>query len=110
MGHYIPSGYVVSVGAYSMHRNPSVFPDPERFDPSRWVSPTKDMKDSFVPFGGGSRGVNLARMELRLATARFFKTFLSARVSSAEGFCDADMEPEMYFMLSPKSKRCLIEV
>lgn len=56
MGHYIPSGYVVSVGAYSMHRNPSLFPDPERFDPSRWVSPTKDMKDSFVPFGGGSRG------------------------------------------------------
>ncbi|KAK7998438.1 FAD/NAD(P)-binding domain-containing protein [Apiospora arundinis] len=94
MGHYIPSGYVVGVGAYSMHHNPSVFPDPERFDPSRWYV----------------SGANLARMELRLATARFFKTFPNARVSSAEGFCDADMEPEMYFMLSPKSKRCLIEV
>ncbi|KAI2613414.1 cytochrome P450 [Hypoxylon sp. NC1633] len=113
LGHYIPAGYTVSTGAYSMHRNPAVFPDPERFDPLRWESPTKDMKDSYVPFGGGSRvciGIHLARMELRLGAARFFKTFPNAKVSSKEGFCDEDMEPEMYFLLSPKSKRCLIEV
>ncbi|CAJ2504798.1 Uu.00g121920.m01.CDS01 [Anthostomella pinea] len=113
LGYYIPAGYTVSTGAYSMHRNPAVFPDPERFEPSRWADPTRDMKDSFVPFGGGSRiclGIHLARMELRLAAARFFKTFPNARVSTAEGFCDEDMEPEMFFLLSPKSKRCLVEV
>ncbi|KAI1877584.1 hypothetical protein JX265_003592 [Neoarthrinium moseri] len=54
-GYYIPAGYTVNIGAFSMHRNPSVFPNPENFDPLRWNSPTKAMKESFVPFGGGSR-------------------------------------------------------
>jgi hypothetical protein len=26
-----------------------------RFDPSRWESPTKEMKVAMMPFGGGSR-------------------------------------------------------
>lgn len=54
-GRYIPGGMTVSAQAYSMHRNPSVFPEPLKFDPSRWEKPTQEMKDSFVPFGGGSR-------------------------------------------------------
>lgn len=131
-GHFIPAGYTVSAGAYSMHRNPAIFDDPETFDPLRWEHPTRAMKESFVPFGGGSRGrsiicpnqmsidltdlnsvclgLNLARMELRIATALFFRTFPNAKVSSAEGFSDEDMEPEMFFLLGPKSKRCLIDV
>ncbi|KAI1871900.1 hypothetical protein JX265_005886 [Neoarthrinium moseri] len=110
-GHFIPGGYTVSVQPYSMHRNPDVFPEPMEYNPSRWENPTKAMKDSFLPFGGGSRvciGLHLARMELRLATARFFATFPYAEVSSAEGFKEADMEPAMFFLLSPKSHRCLI--
>lgn len=55
-GQFIPSGYTVSAQAYSMHRNPDVYADPLKFDPERWVKPTKAMKDAFVPFGGGSRG------------------------------------------------------
>lgn len=54
-GHYIPGGYTVSSQAYSMHRNPTVYPEPLKFDPSRWENPTQAMKDAFVPFGGGSR-------------------------------------------------------
>lgn len=55
-GRFIPGGYTVSAQAYSMHRNPSVYADPLKFDPERWIKPTRAMKDSFVPFGGGSRG------------------------------------------------------
>ncbi|KAK8090668.1 cytochrome P450 [Apiospora phragmitis] len=83
-GHWIPGGTTVSTQAYTMHRNPAIFPNPLKFDPSRWERPTQAMKDSFVPFGSGSRvcmGVHLARMELRLATARFFLTFRNPRVS-----------------------------
>lgn len=54
-------------------------------------------------------GLHLARMELRLTTAHFFRTFPNARVSTLEGFCDDDMEPAMFFLLTPKKKRCLIE-
>ncbi|KAK8080041.1 Cytochrome P450 monooxygenase azaI [Apiospora hydei] len=112
-GHWIPGGTTVSAQAYTMHRNPVIYPNPLKFDPSRWEKPTQGMKDSFVPFGGGSRvcmGLHLARMELRLATSRFFLTFRNARISAADGFCDEDMEPNQYFLMTPKKQRCLIEV
>ncbi|KAI1396672.1 putative cytochrome P450 [Hypoxylon fuscum] len=111
-GHFIPGGYTVSAQAYSMHRNTSVYTDPLKFDPSRWENPTKAMKDAFVPFGGGSRvclGMHLAKMELRLATARFFTRFPNSKVSQLEGFTDDDMDPEMFFLMSPKKHRCLID-
>ncbi|KAI2783193.1 putative cytochrome P450 [Daldinia loculata] len=110
-GHYIPGGYTVSSQAYSMHRNPTVYPEPLKFDPSRWENPTQAMKDAFVPFGGGSRiciGLHLAKMELRLATARFFTRFPNATVSCLEGFTEQDMVPIMFFLMAPKGQRCLI--
>ncbi|OLN96955.1 putative sterigmatocystin biosynthesis P450 monooxygenase STCB-like protein 7 [Colletotrichum chlorophyti] len=109
---WIPGGVTISTQAWGLHRIPAVFPEPDRFNPSRWETPTKDMKDSFMPFGGGSRvclGLHLARMELRLGAARFFRTFPGAKVSQLERMSDDDMVPLTYFLLNPKGKRCLIE-
>jgi cytochrome P450 len=55
-GYWMPGGTEVQTQAYSMHRNPVVYPDAERFDPSRWASPSQEMKDAWMPFGGGARG------------------------------------------------------
>jgi len=49
-------------------------------------------------------------MELRLATARFFRAFPEARVSKKEGMSDDDMAEKIYLLLSPKGKRCLVEL
>lgn len=54
-GHCIPGGFTVSTQAYSLHRDPIVYTDPEKFDPSRWERPTKEMRDAFMPYGGGTR-------------------------------------------------------
>ncbi|KAJ4418349.1 hypothetical protein N0V82_005630 [Gnomoniopsis sp. IMI 355080] len=111
-GSYLPGGSTVCTQAYSLHRDPSIFPDPERFDPSRWAAPTKDMKDTMMPFGGGSRiciGIHLARLEMRLATARFFRSFPNAKISTKEGMCDDDMEQVLFFLGPPKGRRCLVE-
>ncbi|KAF2969507.1 hypothetical protein GQX73_g4036 [Xylaria multiplex] len=54
-GYHIPAGYTVAVQNYSLHRDPVAFPDPEKFDPSRWENPTQAMKNAFMPWGGGSR-------------------------------------------------------
>lgn len=54
-------------------------------------------------------GVHLAKLELRLAVARFFIEFPGAEVSALEGMSDEDMEPKIFFMMAPKGKRCLIE-
>ena len=54
-GYVVPEGTIVGVQSYTMHRDPVVWAHPESFDPSRWNEPTKDMLQSFLPFGGGSR-------------------------------------------------------
>ncbi|EMR72937.1 putative cytochrome p450 protein [Eutypa lata UCREL1] len=110
--HWLPGGTVVLTQAYSLHRNEEAFPDAEKFDPSRWENPTQAMKEAYMPFGGGSRvciGMHLAYMELRLATARFFRTFPNATMSSVEGMSDKDMEQGLYFLMSPRGGRCLIQ-
>lgn len=55
-GRRLPAGATVTTSAYCLHRDPAAFPEPERFWPERWQSPTRRMKDVFLAFGGGSRG------------------------------------------------------
>ncbi|KAJ6437577.1 hypothetical protein O9K51_09783 [Purpureocillium lavendulum] len=105
-GYFLPGG----TEAFSMHRDPAIFPAPGEFRPERWASPTAAMKEAFTPFGRGARGQHLARIELRLATARFFLAFPEVRMSSLEGMCDDDMEPVVQLFLTPKGKRCLLEL
>ncbi|EHK17892.1 uncharacterized protein TRIVIDRAFT_44583 [Trichoderma virens Gv29-8] len=51
----IPEGTSVGIGAYSLHFNPKVFPEPDAFVPERWLECTPEMlRDSF-PFGKGPR-------------------------------------------------------
>ncbi|KJZ71230.1 hypothetical protein HIM_09373 [Hirsutella minnesotensis 3608] len=111
-GYRLDEGTVVGTQAYTMHRDPAIFPDPEVYNPSRWAEPTKAMKEAFMPFGRGPRvciGLHLAEIEIRLATARFFLTFPQATVSSLEGMSDKDMEPTIYFLQIPRGGRCLIQ-
>ncbi|KIM92531.1 hypothetical protein OIDMADRAFT_107109 [Oidiodendron maius Zn] len=111
-GYWLNEGITVCSQAYSMHRDPKIFPDPDKFDPSRWVSPTKVMNDASMPFGKGARsclGLHLAMIELRLATARFFIEFPDATGSTLEGMSDADMVPKIYFLIHPTGGRCLIQ-
>ncbi|KAI1756200.1 cytochrome P450 [Xylaria castorea] len=112
-GYWLPGRSTVTTQTWSLHRDPEIFPDPDRYDPSRWESPTKAMKDSMMPFGGGSRvciGMHLAQIELRMGLAYFFRAFPDARVSTLEGMTDDDMIPVLHFISSPRNHRCLIEV
>jgi len=63
----IPAGIRVSAQAYSLHRNPEVFPKPEVWKPERWLDADQDKRDEmmkwFWAFGSGGRmciGNNLA--------------------------------------------------
>lgn len=112
-GYWFAGGTVVASQAYTLHRDPRIYLDPLGFNPSRWENPSKDMRDAFFAWGGGSRvclGLHLARLELRLGAARFFRAFPQAHISTLEGMCDDDMEQKIYFLMSPKNKRCLVEL
>lgn len=52
----IAKGSIVGVCTYLLHRDPSVFPDPEAFDPTRFYAGAKERhKFAYLPFGGGPR-------------------------------------------------------
>ena len=51
----IPRGSVVIASQWVMHRDPRWWPEPDRFDPSRFVNNGDRPKFSYFPFGGGSR-------------------------------------------------------
>lgn len=36
-GYFLPEGTIVSSHPHFINRNPEIFPDPERFDPERWM-------------------------------------------------------------------------
>ncbi len=51
MGYPLPAGTVVGMQAWSFHRDPSVFPDPEVFDPNRWLPAESDSKSDTARLG-----------------------------------------------------------
>ncbi len=74
-GYHIPGGTLVLASQYLVHRDPRWWPDPERFDPMRWLPEAQGERPKFAyfPFGAGSRiciGEQFAWMEgvLLLAT------------------------------------------
>jgi cytochrome P450 len=72
-GYTIPAEAVVIMSQYTMHRDARYFPDPERFDPSRWLRSAEAPqlpKFAYFPFGGGPHlciGEGFAWMEGVLA-------------------------------------------
>ncbi|XP_026378519.1 beta-amyrin 28-monooxygenase-like [Papaver somniferum] len=51
-GYFIPRGWKLYWSAISTHKNPEYFPDPEKFDPSRFQG-NGPAPYTFVAFGGG---------------------------------------------------------
>lgn len=55
----IPPGTVVQCSAYTLHRTPEIFPDPEEWRPERWIESTPEqlsqMRRWFWAFGSGGR-------------------------------------------------------
>ncbi|TQW00323.1 Cytochrome P450 [Cordyceps javanica] len=67
-GEAVPPGTDVSISAYTAHRDPAIFVDPEAFCPDRWIITAdaerlRDMTAAYIPFSTGARacvGRNLA--------------------------------------------------
>ena len=73
-GYRIPRGTNALVGIYTMHRDPELWEDPERFDPDRFAPERSAGRDrwQYLPFGGGPRtciGDHFAMLEATLGLA-----------------------------------------
>ncbi|KOS41655.1 hypothetical protein ACN38_g7501 [Penicillium nordicum] len=71
----IPAGTPVSQSNYFVHMDPTLFPEPEKFDPERWIRAADKgeyLSRYIVSFTRGSRqclGMNLAYAEIYLSLA-----------------------------------------
>ena len=67
-GYHIPAGAHVIVSPYLVHRHPEFWPDPETFDPERFLPERVNERPrfSYIAFGGGPRlciGYHFAMIE-----------------------------------------------
>ena len=77
-GIKIPKGASVMIPAYSIHRDPALYPDPEKFDPERFAKEKSRNPYSFLPFGHGPHnciGLRFAMIEIKLVLARILKKY-----------------------------------
>lgn len=72
-GQRVHPGDLVIFSPYATHRDPSLYDDPLRFDPCRWLDQPRRSPSEFVPFGGGKHrclGSGLAVTELTVMLSR----------------------------------------
>ncbi|KAJ5717380.1 sterigmatocystin biosynthesis P450 monooxygenase [Penicillium malachiteum] len=112
-GYYIPAGMTVGTQSWTTHRDPPLFPDPEKFEPQRWLPGPKQTSEAgrmaFSPFGSGSRtclGIHLSWMELRLTAAESFRR--CENVALAPSVTEESMKPKYFFLISPSAHKCEI--
>ena len=86
-GVKINPGDRVTLFAYAAHHNPKFWPEPESFQPERWMAGNakKHVKYSYIPFGGGKRaciGGAMSQVENTLALSLLLRRFRPEYVGS----------------------------
>ncbi|MCW2689828.1 MAG: cytochrome [Mycobacterium sp.] len=73
----IPQGYSIIVSISQMHDRAGAFPDPDRFDPQRFVG-TRPNTTAWIPYGGGTRrcvGAVFANIEMDVVLRTVLRHF-----------------------------------
>jgi cytochrome P450 len=84
-GTLVAAGTTVFMSPLELHRRTEVFPEPERFNPDRWIG-FEPPPFSYVPFGGGARrciGEEFSWGEIALLLTVFARAFRFERTSEA---------------------------
>ncbi|HET7735198.1 MAG TPA: cytochrome P450 [Nocardioidaceae bacterium] len=89
-GHFVPRGTMVGVGISVLHRLPSIWTNPEAFDPDRFSDERREDKAhrfAYLPFGGGVHkciGMYFAGMEAKSVMHQMLRTYEWTLPSSYE--------------------------
>ncbi|KAL4777172.1 cytochrome P450 [Aspergillus nidulans var. acristatus] len=77
--YFIPGGTTVSATHHSLHYNETIFPEPHKFNPERWLKEEEREGGRYLnPYSRGTRaciGINLAQIQLRLTLSHLFAQY-----------------------------------
>lgn len=104
-GRRIPAGALLLFCPYVVQRRPDVYPQPDRFDPDRWLAPHDRSgagvpRGAYLPFGAGAAkciGEDFGMVEATLALAS-----ITARWQ-VEREPDAAISPSARLVFAPRS-------
>jgi len=74
-GYELPAGVSVAPSVYLVHRNPEIYPEPDRFLPERFLERPPGTY-TWIPFGGGVRrclGASFAQFEMAVVLKELVK-------------------------------------
>uniref|UniRef100_A0A1L8E431 Putative cytochrome n=1 Tax=Nyssomyia neivai TaxID=330878 RepID=A0A1L8E431_9DIPT len=78
--HVIPKGMGILIPVYGIHRDPEIYPNPERFDPDRFTDENIKQRHpmAWLPFGEGPRicvGMRFGLMQTRVGLATILSKY-----------------------------------
>ena len=82
LDYQFEAGTIFFASIYLTHRRPDIYPEPNCFEPERFLSRQFSAYE-YLPFGGGSRlciGYAFAQFEMKLVLANIFSQFELTRV------------------------------
>ncbi|XP_062553867.1 cytochrome P450 4C1-like [Armigeres subalbatus] len=96
-GVVIPAGQDIFIPIYMVHRNPKIYPDPERFIPERFADDAAITRGpyDYIPFSIGSRnciGQKYGMMQLKMTVVRLIANY---RVLPSETTCDVKLRTDL---------------
>ncbi|XP_044271793.1 cytochrome P450 4c3-like [Tribolium madens] len=88
-GYLIPKDTITVIHIYDLHHNPDIYPDPEKFDPDRFLPENSQKRHPFayLPFSAGPRnciGQRFAMLELKAAICAILAKFVLEPVDTPE--------------------------
>ena len=75
-GHDLPKGVVLAPCIYLTHRRADLWPEPEKFNPTRFID-TRPNQYGFFPFGGGTRrciGAAFATYQMKVVLSELLRS------------------------------------
>lgn len=101
--HTLLEGTSVTMSTYSIHRDEEHYPNPEKFDPDRFLPENLSQRPAyaFIPFAAGRRnclGQRFAMIEMKLILANIFKNYSVKSMKTTE-----ELKPRVATILKAKN-------
>jgi cytochrome P450 len=112
-GKAVQPDQALVVSIIGIHHNPEVYPEPDRFNPQRFIDRKYNIYE-FLPFGGGHRrclGAGLAEYSIRLTLAEAVLNWDFETIGTDKDIRhDLAMGPKYGVPLKIKGRRSSVEV